>query len=43
MKFHVIINFGMMCKVHAILTLFIYSTKCYKRFLDGWMTCAKNL
>ncbi len=43
MKLYVIINFGMTCKVHVISTKSFYSTKCYKRHLDGWMTCVKNL
>ncbi len=43
MKFHVIINLGMMCKVHVISTQSFYSTKCYKRCLDGLITCVKNL
>ncbi len=41
MKFHVNINLGMMCKVHAISTS-IYLTKCCKRCLHGWMACVKN-
>jgi hypothetical protein len=36
MKFHVIINFNMMCKVHVISTSSFYSTKYYKNALmDG--------
>ncbi len=42
MNFHVIINLGMTCKVHAIQLNRFYSTKCYKRCFDGWMTCVKN-
>ncbi len=43
MKFHVIINLGMTCKMLAILVWLFFLTKCYKTCLDGLMTCVKNL
>ncbi len=42
MKFRIIINLGMKCKVHVISTWSFYLTKCYKRHLGGWMTCVKT-
>ncbi len=43
LKFHVINDLSMICKVHAISTYSFYLTKYYKRHLNGWMTCVKNL
>ncbi len=43
LKFHVINDFGMMCKMHGISIQSFYFTKCHKRCLDGWMTFVKNL
>jgi hypothetical protein len=43
MRFHVIINLRLMCKVRAISIESFYSTKCYKICFDGWMTCVKIL
>ncbi len=42
MKFHIIINLAMTCKVLVISIWSFYSTKCYKKHLDGWMTCLNS-